>query len=86
VGPLKSRDHEAHRAIVYLCYLPRLGTPNKILKKRRKAFEELRTTNHHPQKSLLFSKNPRNYGTPVPHLTQVTSPVLGELGRKLVGY
>ncbi len=83
VEAVKGRKEENFRAIIYLCYLPRLNTD---VKKKQKAFKELRTTKHHPCKSLLFSKNPRTYGAELPEINSITPPVLTELGKKLAGF
>ena len=64
--PLKNRKNKNIRSIVYLCYMPRSlidnKSINKILNKRKKAFEELRMTSHWPTKYKLFPINPRTYG------------------------
>jgi hypothetical protein len=83
---IKGRDTPNFRAVVYLCYLPRMGVTEAELKKKKKAFEELRTTKHNPQKSLLFGKKPRDYGNPTPDITPIIKPQVGKLGMKLAGY
>ena len=55
------------------------------LKKKQKAFNELRTTSHYPCKIKLFPKGPRTYGGDLPIITQIEKPVLSELGCKLAG-
>lgn len=82
----KWRDIPNFRAVIYLCYMKREGTSEANLKKKRKAFNEMRTTKHHPQKSLLFSKTPRTYGNDLPLITEISPPVLTELGLKLAGF
>ena len=84
--PLKKRTVENERCIIYLCYLPRTSATQANLKKKIKAFEELRTTNHWPTKPKLFPVNPRTYGAPLPKIEQIQPPVLNELDKKLVGY
>lgn len=86
--PLKDREVPNFRAIIYLTYLPRKGTSEANLRKKQKAFKELRTTKHHPQKSLLFGKNPRVYNKDdkLPIITEINPPVLTELGKKLAGF
>lgn len=82
----KGRKEANFRAIVYLCYIPRAVATDTNLKKKIKAFEELRTTNHYPQKPKLFSKVPRTYGSEMPTVTPISSPVLQPIGRRLIGY
>lgn len=63
-----------------------LATPANI-KKRIKAYEELRTTSHWPIKCKLFGKSPRIYGgNKPPPMKEVSKPEVTELGRKLIGY
>ncbi len=66
--------------------MPRKGATEVRLKAKRKAFEELRTTKHNPQKSLLFSKDPYDHGTPPPETTPLHKPTVGKLGKILAGY
>lgn len=82
----KGRANENFRCVSYICMLPRLGTSNANLKKKQKAFRELRTTKHHPQKSLLFNKNPRTYDGQLPEITPINEPNLTDLGMKLAGF
>jgi ectoine hydroxylase-related dioxygenase (phytanoyl-CoA dioxygenase family) len=74
------------RAVVYLCYMPRSLSNEANIKKKQKAFNELRTTTHYPCKIKLFAKGPRIYGGELPAITQITPPVLSEVGRKLAGF
>lgn len=60
-GPIKNRETPKLRNVVYICYMPASMISKNILKKRLKAFEELRTTNHWPNKAKLFPKYPRCY-------------------------
>lgn len=83
---LKTRKEYNYRLVVYLCYMPRSQATQKELKKKQKAFQELRMTSHWPVKSKLFSKNPRTYGGKLPTITNIDSPVLTELGKKLSGF
>lgn len=83
---IKGRKKLNFRGVVYLCYLPRIGASETELKRKRKAFGELRATWHDPQKSSLFQKNPRDYGNPVPNITPIIKPKVGNLGLKLAGY
>ncbi len=83
---IKGRQQENFRCVIYLCYMKRLGTSEANLKKKRKAFDEMRTSKHNPCKNLLFSKNPRTYDGVLPVITQIDPPILTELGKKLAGY
>jgi hypothetical protein len=84
--PLKERKVENERCIVYLCYTPRSRATKANLKKKVKAFEDLRTTSHWAHKPKLFPVNPRTYGATLPKIEPVGKPVLNELGKKLAGY
>lgn len=84
---LKGRAKENFRCVIYLTYLPRKGTSEANLKKKRKYFNEMRTTKHNPRKSLVFPKNPRTYGSQeLPMITQIEPPILTELGKKIAGF
>jgi hypothetical protein len=82
----RARKNPKHRAVIYLCYQPRIYTTEAQLKKKLKALEDMRTTSHWPCKVKLFGKNPRTYGNELPKITQIPPPVLTPLGRKLTGY
>ena len=82
----KNRKKPNFRCIAYLCYTPRSWASESIIKKRIKAFEELRTTNHWPHKPKMFPKTPRDYGKPRPPIEPINKPILKNLGKKLVGY
>ena len=83
---LKERENSNFRAIVYLCYTPKLWCPPNMIKKKQKAFTEMRTTNHYPHNPRLFAKVPRTYGGVVPEITPINPPVVNELGLKLAGF
>lgn len=74
------------RAVIYVCYMPRALSTEKHLQKKRKAFDERRTTRHNPCKIGLFSKNPRTYGREMPEITPIAAPQVSEFGRKLAGF
>ena len=83
---LRERSEPNFRAVVYLCYTPKsLCTPS-LLKKKQKAFNELRTTSHWPHKPKLFSKKPRTYGGPECSITPIPLPSVTELGMELAGF
>ena len=88
--PLKSRKNKNIRSIVYVCYMPRFLIDGKAMKrtlsKRIKAFEEMRLTSHWPTKCKLFPVYPRTYGQKIEEIQDIESPVLNDLGYKLVGY
>ena len=73
------------RAITYLCYMPRKLASKANIKKKVKALQDLRTTNHWACKPKLFSVNPRTYGNELPNVHPIEPPVLTELGKKLSG-
>lgn len=82
----RSRNKKNLRNVVYICMMPRkLATPASI-KKKQKAFNELRMTTHWAHKPKLFPINPRTYGAPLPNITLVDKPKLTELGMKLAGF
>jgi hypothetical protein len=80
------RDKQNFRAVIYLCYLPRSMSTEKDLEKKRKAFKELRTTSHWPNKIKLFSKLPRSYGKVLPEIKTIKHPFLNDLGLRLAGF
>ena len=83
---MKERLQPNFRAIVYLCYMPRRLCDKKNLEKKKKAFLEMRTTNHYPCKIKLFSKNPQTYGKELPETTIINKPLLTDIGYKLAGF
>lgn len=82
----KGRKNKKFRSIVYLCYQPREKITPALLRKKVKAFNDLRTTSHWPAKPTLFGKNPRTYGADLPVVTLNSRPNLTELGKKLAGF
>lgn len=82
----RGRDREKLRSVVYLCYKPRSQATEAFLRKKRKAFDEMRTMNHWPAKGKLFGKKPRTYGNDLPEITPIEKPELTELGKKLAGF
>ena len=83
---VRGRAQQNFRCVAYLCYMPRRIATESELKKKIKAFEEMRMTSHWPCKVKLFPKMPRTYGAEVKEITELPRPVIGTLGRKLVGY
>ena len=66
--------------------MPRQLATDTIIKKKQKAFNDLRTTNHWPCKPKLFPKNPRTYGNPLPILKSIDPPNVSDFGKKLAGF
>lgn len=86
--PMKGRKSPNFRLVVYLCYSPRIKATKAELKKKQKAFDELRTTSHCPHiiTNKLFAKTPRAYGgKPLPEITLINPPKLSSLGLILAG-
>ena len=86
IEAFKNRAVPNIRAIVYLCYMPRQLCDKNNIKKKQKAFNELRTTSHWPCKIKLFPKNPRTYGRELQEITQINPPILTDIGRRLAGF
>ena len=82
----KDRAQPNFRAIVYVCYAPRSKCTESNIKKRQKAFTEMRATIHDPINTKLFGKKPRTYGQPLPEITPINMPILTEFGFKLAGF
>lgn len=82
---VKKRKTPNFRNVTYVCYQPRNQIDNKNLKKKLKAFEEMRMTSHWPCKVTLFPKTPRTYGGEIYETKQLPKPILNELGKKLTG-
>lgn len=83
---MRGRKNPKHRAVIYVCYRPRRFATEANLKKKQKAFTEMRMTSHWPCKATLFGKKPRTYGKEIPELTQIEPPRLTETGKKLAGF
>ena len=83
---MKTREKPNIRAIIYLCYMPRSLCSKVNLEKKKKAFDEMRTTNHWASKPKLFGKHPRTYGGPLPEITPIHRPLLNKLGMRLAGH
>lgn len=82
----KERKIPNIRAVIYVCYTPRSFATKANLEKKRKAFNELRTTTHYPHKIKLFNKEPHTYGAMKPDITPIDPPILTDLGKKLAGF
>jgi hypothetical protein len=84
--PNKHREVENFRMVSYVCMIPREKAKPAALVKKRKAFEDLRVTNHWANAPTIFPKKPRTYGKELPELNQIHQPVLTDLGRRLAGF
>lgn len=82
----KRRITQNLRAVIYLCYMPRIICSKTNLKKKQRAIQELRSTTHYPCNIKLFSKNPHTYGKPIPSTIPVEEPMLNDLGKSLSGF
>jgi hypothetical protein len=66
--------------------MPREVCSKANLKKKQKAFTELRTTSHWPSNPTLFGKSPRTYGGELPVITPINPPPMNGLGMRLAGF
>ena len=83
---LKTRKTPNFRNVAYVCYEPRTRCDEKMLKKKREAFNNMRMTSHWPCKVKLFPKMPRTYGGPIYDINELPKPILSELGMRLAGF
>jgi len=83
---VKEREEKKIRNVVYVCMTPRKLATDAFLRKKQKAFNELRMTSHWPHKPKLFAVNPRTYGGPLPNVAPIGSPNLTNLGKKIAGF
>lgn len=83
---VRERPVPNQRCVAYICMTPRSLASEKTLEKKRKAFNELRTTNHWPHKPKLFPKAPRTFGQPLPPIKFIDPPLVGPLGLRLAGF
>lgn len=79
------RDTPNFRCVAYVCMKPSLCISQKQIEKKIKAFNELRTTSHWPDKIKLFPVHPRTYGAEIPNVQPINPPVLSETGERLAG-
>ncbi len=84
--PFIGRENQNFRIVSYICYMPRKLCNEKIINKRKKAFEGLRTTSHWITKIRLFPKTPKSYLKEMPEIIEIKDPVLTDIGYKLVGF
>ena len=83
---MKNREKPNLRSVVYLCYAPRSKCSAINLKKKQKAFKELRSTSHYLYKVKLFSKKPNMYGKELLETKPIKKSKLTKLGLKLAGF
>jgi len=81
---VKTRKESNFRCVVYLCYTPKSFADSKVIEKRKKAFNDKRTTSHWPHKAKMFPKIPRLYGNSKPNVVDVPDPKLTEIGKSLI--
>jgi len=82
----EGRLNPKNRYVSYLCYMPRKFATKANLKKKQKAFEDLRTMSHNPCSGRLFGKRPQTYGKTIEEILPVHRPQLSDLGMKLAGF
>jgi hypothetical protein len=61
--------------------MPSILCTKKNLKKKQKAFNELRTTSHYPCDIKLFTMYPNTFGGEIPVITQIEKPILNDFNR-----
>lgn len=84
--PVKGRESPNIRNVAYLCYTARDRSSKGNLTKRRKYYEEGRTTSHSPHHVKVFPIKPRTYGGALPPVVEQPIPELDDIGKRLVGY
>lgn len=87
--PQKERLNPNMRICIYVCMVPRSRCTDAVLKKRRKYFEENRTTKHNPAFSNVFSKFPRIRSEKerreyIETTSYPTKAILTDLGKSLI--
>ena len=78
-------DEKMKRSVIYLCYQQRMGATMAEYLKRKRPFNEMRSTTG-PCKVKLFGKKPRTYGAELPVITPIEKPILTSLGKHLAGF
>jgi hypothetical protein len=86
IEPQKNRKKENTRIVFYVCESPKVWATELNLKKKIKAFNELRTTSHYPHQPKLFPLAPRTYGGPLPNVKKLQQPILSNYGKLLAGF
>jgi hypothetical protein len=82
--PEKTRVIPNFRNVSYICMMPRKLVSEDILIKKQKAFKNLRTTTHWPNRVKVFTKYPKLEN--MPKVKEISQPILSELGKKLAGF
>jgi hypothetical protein len=83
--PDRGRANPNHRLVYYECMCPRNKCTDATLKKRCKYADEMRTTAHWPDKVTVFGVVPHTFGKELPPVREIEAPVVGKLGRRLIG-
>ena len=86
VEPLKKRANPKHRTVIYVCMTPRSRAQVSQLRKKQKAFNEMRMTSHWPHHIILFQKDPWTYGREIPDYNKPFPPILDKHGLRLAGF
>jgi len=88
--PMSDRANVNFRAIVYLCYTPRVLACEDNIVLKRNAANNINSTSHWPHKVKIFPDKPKKK-KPIENpesklMTKISKPVLTSLGRRLAGY
>jgi hypothetical protein len=86
IEPMKKRKELNFRNVAYICMMPRNTATPAMIRKKQKAFNEKRTTNHWANRPKIFPVTPRTYGGNIPDVVDVPDVELTELGRRLAGF
>ena len=85
-NPIKGRKNKNTRAIIYLCYMPKIDCSEQNLYRKIHAFNNLITTTHWPCKIIYSSTIPHSPDSSfLPKCKKIESPKLTELGKCLAG-
>jgi ectoine hydroxylase-related dioxygenase (phytanoyl-CoA dioxygenase family) len=87
VPPTQKQEDGKFRMVIYTCMTPKKWITAANLKKKKKAFQEMRTTKHSPHNIGLFPKTGgRNYGRDLSIFKVSTElPKLTKRGKQLAG-
>ena len=88
--PLRNREEQNFRCVIYLCYTPRSYSDKRTLKRKYKIFGQrgkkgyLRTTNHYPHRPVMFPEIHRFADQNLP-IVSIDTPVVDECYHYLLG-
>lgn len=83
---MKTRKKMNFRAIIYLCYTPRIYADTYELTKKQHCLENIQTTNHWPHKINTPHYGKNNDPLVLTHkMERIDHPILNDLGKKLAG-